>query len=437
MQFVSTRNPDKKVSFSKAVLDCIPSDGGLYTPAYEENLSSWILYMNENTSFTSIAGSLTSALIKEEFSPIISEAIATNAFPFEPALTQLDDRLYHLELYHGPTGSHKDFGISYLASCLEHICIMKETEAIVITDTTGETGSSIAQAFRNKKHLKAVLLYPKDAMRGLSSEDFIWNGGNIYPVEVNGSIDDCIELVRQIYNDRPLVEKYGLTLANTSNIGRLLPQTFFYTFAFTRLKNRVCSDIFYALSSSNYGNLIAGLYSWKFSLPVNGFITDCTASLRVDPMNMCELTDANIPLLQRGPANPAVPSNLERLESLFMTSPAVMKGLVFPAEVSKDERKTAAQQLLKNYNIKVSPQTADAYAAAVKRTEMVEEDGGVVVLISRDHPAFSSEVIRQMCGEEPEMPEHIAAVLKKMKSGKVIEPLKEEVLSILKEIKPE
>lgn len=435
MQFVSTRNPDKKVSFSKAVLDCIPSDGGLYTPAYEENLSSWILYMNENTSFTSIAGSLTSALIKEEFSPIISEAIATNAFPFEPVLNQLDDRLYHLELYHGPTGSHKDFGISYLASCLEHICIMKETEAVVITDTTGETGACIAHAFKNKKHLKAVLLYPKGSMRGLSPDSFFWNGGNIYPVEVNGSIDDCIELVRQIYNDRALVENYGLTLANTSNIGRLLPQTFFYTFAFTRLKNRVCSDIFYALSSSNYGNLIAGLYSWKFSLPVNGFITDCTASLRLDPANMCELTDAAVPLSKRGPANPAVPSNLERLESLFETSPAVMKGLVFPAEVSAEDRKAAARRLFVDYNIMVSPQTADAYAAAFKRTEMVEEDGGVVVLISRDHPAFSSDSIRQMCGEAPAMPANIAAVLKKIEPEKRIEPEKDAVVSILQELK--
>ncbi len=436
MQFVSTRNPDKKVSFSTAVLNCIPSDGGLYTPAYEENLSSWILYMNESTSFTSIAGSLTSALIKEEFSPIISEAIATSAFPFSPVLTQLDDRLYNLELFHGPTGSHKDFGISYLASCLEHICIMKEKEAIVITDTTGETGASIAYAFKNKKHLKAVLLYPKGMMRGLPEESFVWNGGNIYPVEVNGSAADCIELVRQIYSDHDLVEHYGLTLANTSNIGRLLPQTFFYTFAFTRLKNHVCSDIFYALSSSNYGNLIAGLYSWKFSLPVNGFITDCTSSLHVDTANMCDLMNGQIPLMERGPANPAVPSNLERLESLFATSPAVMKGLVFPAEVSKADRYAAADELFKNYRIKVSPQTADAYAASIKRNEMIEEDGGVVVLVSRDHPAFSAESIKEMCGEAPTMPSSIMSVLKKVDAKKVISPEKNQVVSILKELKP-
>ena len=115
MQFYSTRNPAIKVSFAQAVLDCMAADGGLYVPAYEENLRPWILYMNSKTSFASLAGALTSALIKEEFSPIISEAIATRAFPFSPQIRRLDDSLYVLELFHGPTGCYKDFGVSYLA----------------------------------------------------------------------------------------------------------------------------------------------------------------------------------------------------------------------------------------------------------------------------------------------------------------------------------
>ena len=106
MQFHSTRNPNVTVSFAHAVLDCMASDGGLYVPAYEENLRPWILYMNSGTTFASLAGALTSALIKEEFSPIISEAIATRAFPFSPEIRQLDESLYALELFHGPTGSH-------------------------------------------------------------------------------------------------------------------------------------------------------------------------------------------------------------------------------------------------------------------------------------------------------------------------------------------
>lgn len=435
MQFVSTRDPNNKVSFSHAILNCIPKDGGLYVPAFDENLTPWILYMDDKTPFTSIAGSLTSALVKEEFSPIISEAIATKAFPFSPVLKQLDDNLYHLELFHGPTGSHKDFGISYLASCLEHIGIMNDKKSVVLSYTTGEAGVSTAYALKDKKHLCAVLLYPKGTMRGLDPSYFVWNGGNIYPVEVEGTADDCHNLVRTIYADSQVVSDYSITVANTFNIGRLLPQAFFYTYAFTRLKNKVCSDIYYALSSGNYGNLIAGLYSWKFSLPVNGFITNCSVALCVDAKGKCVVPDAEIPLNMRSAADPAVPSNIERLEEIFATSPAVMRGLVFPAPVSSEDTKKALQELFVKYKVIVSPQTAEAYAAAKAKASFVAEDDGTVVLVSRDHPAFSAEKIRQMCGEAPEITEEIQAVLKPMTSGKVIAPDKDQVLKILQELK--
>ena len=152
MDISSTRNKKNIVTFSKAILDCLPQDGGMYIPAHEMNLRPWIYYMNENTSFSSIAGALTSALIKDEFSPIICENIATKAFPFSPELKQLDEKLYMLELFHGPTGCHKDFGISYLASCLEHILLMENKKATVLAVSNGETGACIAKAFENKNN---------------------------------------------------------------------------------------------------------------------------------------------------------------------------------------------------------------------------------------------------------------------------------------------
>ncbi len=435
MQFVSSRDPNKQVCFSQAVTDCIPPDGGMYVPAYEENLRPWILYMNETTSFSSIAGSLTSALLKEEFSPIVSETIAAKAFPFTPELRRLDDRLFSLELFHGPTGSHKDFGVSYLASCLEHILIMQEREAIVMAVTHGDTGCCISQAFRGKKRLKAVLLYVKGTMRGLEEKDFIWNGGNIYPVEIDGNLEDCYRVVRDIYADRQLVSRYGLTLANTVNIGRLLPQTFFYVYAFTRLKRIVYGDIYYALAASNYGNLVAGLYGWKFSLPVNGFITDSTPSLRVDLQGKCFVLDSVVPLYKRGAADPENPSNLDRLDKVFTANPAVLRGMVFPAEVTEADRCAAVKKLFMKYGQFFEPQTASAYAAAGKYRDMVSEDDGTVVLVSRDHPSFSSQMIKTLCGEAPEMPDHIRKLYEPVKPVKTVEPERTAVVNILHEIK--
>ncbi len=410
MQFHSTRNPNVTVSFAHAVLDCMASDGGLYVPAYEENLRPWILYMNSGTTFASLAGALTSALIKEEFSPIISEAIATRAFPFSPEIRQLDDSLYALELFHGPTGSHKDFGVSYLASCLEHILLMQNRRAIVFAISDGGIAPSVVYALRNAKHLKAVILFPEGQSYGFTAEDCIWNGGNIYPVEVAGTTSDCHAITKELFAHRDIIEKYNITLANTANIGRLLPQAFFYTFAFSRLKEQVYGDIYYALAAGNYSNLVAGLYSWKFSLPVNGFITDSTPALGVDASGKCQMLDSFVPVEKRYAADPGSPSNLERLEEVFLTMPAVMRGLVYPSKITDKDRESACKNLFMKYGLFADPATSGAYASAIKRAEMIRADDGAVVLVMRDHPAFEAERIRQWCGEAPSMPEVISAM---------------------------
>lgn len=420
MQFYSTRNPAIKVSFAQAVLDCMAADGGLYVPAYEENLRPWILYMNSKTSFASLAGALTSALIKEEFSPIISEAIATRAFPFSPQIRRLDDSLYVLELFHGPTGCYKDFGVSYLVSCLEHILLMQNKTAVVFAVSNGGLGASVIHALRGAAHLKAVVLFPAGRACGFEDADCIWNGGNAYPVELDGTLADCLALTKELFSHRDIIARYGVTLANTANIGRLLPQAFFYTFAFSRLKEEVYGDIYYAVDADNYANLVAGLYSWKFSLPVNGFVTDSTPALCADVSGKCQMPDSLVPLEKRGPADPANPSNLERLEEVFLTKPAVMRGLVFPAKVTDADCEAACKELYMKYGMFAGPAAAGAYAAALKRSDMIHADDGAVVLIARNHPSYEAAAIRRWCGEAPDVPERIAAARAVRSAGKLL-----------------
>ncbi len=414
MKFISTRcAPDaqKTVSFAEAILNPLPSDGGLYVPAFEENLRSWLLYMNDKTSFQSIAGSLTSGLIKEEFSPIISEAIATRAFPFSPELKQLDDGLFVLELFHGPTGNIKDFGISYFASCLEHVCIMQETNATVLAVTNGETGASIVSAFRGKKHLKAVLLFSDGCKaRGFTAEDLIENGGNVLPVEVDGTTAECFDVIREIYKDFRVVQKYNLTLANTVNIARLVPLTFCYAYAFSRLKTKVYGDIYYSGFSGNYSNLVAGLYGWKFGLPLTGFVANSTDSLVVDTLGKASVLDSVVPLYKRGEADPANPSSLERLEQVFSVSPQVLRALVYPAAVSEEDKERACKDAFMRYHYLMDPETAAAYAASQKRQDIVGQDDGTVVLLAKKHPSLSAGQVRKWCGEEPKTPEHLSGL---------------------------
>jgi len=404
MKFTSTRNPSVSVNFAKAILDCMPEDGGLYIPAEFADLRKWVLYTDEYTSFSNIAGTLTSACINDEFSPIICETIATKAFPFSPKIQKIDDNLFSLELYHTPSGSHKEFGVSYLVNCLETILTMKGGTATFLDATTGEIASSLARAIRGKNNLKAVLLFPKGFVRGLTKEDFVWNGGNVLPVEVDGDEKRCHELVREIFANRSLVEKYNLTVANTANIGRLMPQTFFYPYAFSQLKNQVNGGIFYAMPCGNYSNLVAGLYSWRLSLPVNGFICPTSDEIKVDLEGNCEIMDSIVDLKNRGNADPASPSNLERLEEIFSTSSLMLKHFVYPAQVSKEETEAACQKLFKDYGIYANKSTSRAYAASLKRNDIFGDEGSSIVLVMRDHPALDSEFIRHTLGKAPELP---------------------------------
>ena len=407
MRFVSTRDSKNIVTFRQALLDCMPADGGLYVPFEAEDLRKWILYADKHTSFANLAGTLTSALINKEFSPIICEAIAVRAFPFEPVVRQLDDNLFVLELYHGPTGTFKDFGVSYLTAALETVLQMEGEKAILLDATTGELGACMAQAMRGRRLLQSVLIAPKGCLRGISERDFVWNGGNIYPVEVDGTETDCHNLVRAVFSRQELVKKYHLTVANTANIGRLLPQSFFYTYAFSHIKHLVNGDIFYALSAGNYGNLVSGLYSWQLALPVNGFIVPGTANLCLDSQGHVMVMDSIVPLDKRPAADPSDPSNLERIENIFKANALMLRSFVFPAKVTEEAEQKACRELFMKYHIYADSQTSAAYAAACLRRDLVDSEDGAVVLVSREAPSLDEKFIRQNIGEAPERSEHI------------------------------
>ncbi len=434
MKFISTRNPENSVNFEKAVINCLPEDGGLFVPGEDRDLRKWILYTNQETSFQSIAGSLTSACVNDEFSPIICETIATKAFPFSPSLKKLKDNFYSLELFNTPTGSHKDFGISFLINCLETILTMKGQTGIFVDATVGELGASVARAMSGLKHLKAVLIYPKGKVRGLNESDFVWNGGNIYPVEIEGTEKDCHNLVRQIFDDKDLVEKLNLTVANTANIGRLMAQMFFYPFAFSRLKGQVNSAIYYAVPCGNYSNLVAGLYSWKLNLPVNGFICPTTDEIKSGFDGKIEIMDSLVDFVSREKADPASPSNLERLEDVFHNNSMMLKNLIFPGRVTEEQKGEACRELYMKYNIFADELTSAAYAAAKVRKELTEDEDETIVLVQRDHPALSSEWIRHNTGIAPEMPSNIAAALTKNELNRpflmTAEDIKQVILSL-------
>jgi len=407
MNFTSTRNNKLDVKFSQAVKDCIPEDGGVFVPSSIEDLRRWIYYIDENTSFASIAGSLTSALINDEFSPIICETIATNAFPFEPKVSQLDDHLFMMELYHGYTGYHRDFGISYLCSYLESTLQLTGGKAVFLDYTNGRLGALLAKVLKGKKNIKAVLVYQKGTVRGLSDEDLVWNGGNLYPIEMEGTKEQIKAEISKIFADKEFVHQHNLTVANTTNVCRLFAQLFFFPYSFAQIKHMVDSDLYYAMDSGNYGTLIAGLYSWRFALPVSGFLVPSTPLLEKNLAGEPIVLDSMVNINDRKDTDPINPANLERLENFFGDNSMMMRHFIKPTDVSEKLREKAAKELFVKYGVFADPGTARAYACIKENGSEVFDEEGTVVLTALNHPSLNEEYCRHVLGEAPQMPEHI------------------------------
>ena len=430
MQFTSTRNSNLKVSFSQAVRDCIPDDGGVFVPSSIEDMRRWIYYIDETTSFASIAGSLTSALMHEEFSPIICETIATAAFPVEPVVKQLGGSLFMTEMYHGFTGCHRDYGVSYLVSYLETTLQLKGGKAVFLDFTHGGLGALLSKILKGKKNIKAVLVYQKGTVRGLDEESLVWNGGNIYPVEMEGSEAEIKAAISEVFADREFVQTNGLTVANTTNVCRLLGQIFFFPYSFAQVKKKFNGEFYYAMGAGNYGSLMAGLYSWRFALPVNGFYVPSTTALARSANGSPVVLDSLVDLKVRGETNPAVPANLERLESFFGKNEMMMRNFIYPCDVSEEQRDAAAKELYMKYGIFADKETASAYAVVKENCSDVFDEDGAFILTAYNHPSLSSDYCRHVIGEAPEMPDEIKASFVPVQLGRPVIASVEELKKI-------
>ena len=430
MQFTSTRNSNLKVSFSQAVRDCIPDDGGVFVPSSIEDMRRWIYYIDETTSFASIAGSLTSALMHEEFSPIICETITTAAFPVEPVVKQLDGSLFMTEMYHGFTGCHRDYGVSYLVSYLETTLQLKGGKAVFLDFTHGGLGALLSKILKGKKNIKAVLVYQKGTVRGLDEESLVWNGGNIYPVEMEGSEAEIKAAISEVFADREFVQTNGLTVANTTNVCRLLGQIFFFPYSFAQVKKKFNGEFYYAMGAGNYGSLMAGLYSWRFALPVNGFYVPSTTALARSANGSPVVLDSLVDLKVRGETNPAVPANLERLESFFGKNEMMMRNFIYPCDVSEEQRDAAAKELYMKYGIFADKETASAYAVVKDNCSEVFDEDGAFILTAYNHPSLSSDYCRHVIGEAPEMPDEIKASFVPVQLGRPVIASVEELKKI-------
>jgi threonine synthase len=421
MRFASTKNTGTSVSFKTAVLRCLPEEGGLFVPASPPDLRQFMLHMDEETGFPEMLSSLIPVLFAEELDPAAAERIAASTAGFFPELIRLDPgtsggdgaRLSVLNLYNGPTGTFLDFAITFLAAFLEELLSAQSGRIMTVSAVRG-TGVSVAGAFLGRRGITAALLYPENfPILGIDPKDCINRGGNIIPIQVEGTTDDCQDLVAALVNDRPFAERHNITSANAVNPGRLLPQVFYFLYGFIQLKKNLAGELLFSLPTGNLGSLITGLYAWKFGMPVNGFIAAMNSNnaaggfIRGQGFSRRPLVATNSPQLDI-----TRPSNLERLETFYREAPVVMKNMVFPESIDDDTTLRTMKKVRERYGLFLDPQSAVAFAAAEK-TAAGKDFYGDIVVFATEHPARYAETIYKATGEHIPVPDKLKSLEQK------------------------
>jgi threonine synthase len=387
------------------------------------DIRQFFLYMDASTSYPELAAAVTPALFQGELNPFSAARVAESAFDFEPELIRLDDEFSLLNLYNGPTGFYKDFGIAFLAAVLEEL-LKNSGRALILSAVRGDAGTSMAHAFSGRKGIFLVLVYPSETIQGIDSAALAVNGGNVIPIQIRGTFDDCQRLVNETINDRGFAERYGVTSANAINPGRLLPQTFYFLYAFVRIKRYLKGDLVFSVPSGNFGNLMAGLYAWKFGMPVNGFIAAMNANNAFGEFIRGNQFAPRPPIATNSPAlDVSVPANYERLHSFYEEAPAVMRNMVYPASINDDLTLKTMEGVWKKYHTLIDPYTAVAFAAA-EALSVSRKWGDHVhtVVLATGHPAKKRDLILKATGQKIPMPETLSLLQKKVEPVAVIDP---------------
>jgi threonine synthase len=303
----------------------------------------------------------------------------------------------------------------------------------ILVATSGDTGSAVAHAFHGSPSIDVVILYPSGRVSELQEKQLTTLGGNVHSLEVNGSFDDCQRMVKEAFQDRALKSRLRLTSANSINIGRLLPQCFYYVFAATRraalggLPPTVC------VPSGNFGNLTAGLYAWQWGLSVRGFIAATNAN-DVVPAYLASGTftpRASVKTLSNA-MDVGNPSNFERMEEIFRADWKQMAGRIRGRAIDDARTLDTMRQIHARTGILVDPHTAVGCAAAWDHVAEAG-DGEQVIVASTAHPGKFADIVQSATGIAPEMPERLARCLTLPKLSHQVGPTLAELSAFLLE----
>jgi threonine synthase len=403
MKCRSTKNPAEQVSLTRAVLESLPADRGLYVPETMPDLSERVCSSLRDLSFEDLAFEVIRPYFDEDLSESELREVVAESLTFDAPVVSVAPAMQVLELWHGPTLAFKDFGARFMARTMSRLRGRVGEDLTVLVATSGDTGAAVASGFYGVEGVNVWVLYPKGRVSPVQEMQLTSFGGNISAVEVDGTFDDCQALVKHAFLDPDLDGPLTLTSANSINLARLLPQMFYYFRAWQQVADDGVLPTF-CVPSGNLGNLCAGLFARSMGLPVGGFV----AATNVNDAFVRFLRTGTVPhrSAQRTLSNAmdvAAPSNLQRIEWLFSGSREALHEVVHAHPVTDDTTLEVMARVYRDHGYVLDPHTAVGWRAAELHREAFPNQS--MVVLATAHPAKFPETVQRAIGREPELPE--------------------------------
>ena len=418
MILYSTQKSSPNVSFEEAIFRGLPPDNGLYMPTEIKRLPDSFFDTIQHLSLVEIAEAVCNNLLGDDLSEAEIASIITSSMNFEAPLFSLEPGVEILELFHGPSMAFKDFGARFMAAVMSHYLVKHQREIRILVATSGDTGGAVAQGFFNTPGISVTILYPSGKVSDIQEMQLTTLGGNVEALEIEGTFDDCQRLVKEAFLDADLRAKFNLASANSINIARLIPQSFYYFAAYAEAKRKGLSDpLVFSVPSGNFGNLSAGLMAYQMGLPVQAFVAACNANHPV-PDYLASGNYHPKPSVETisNAMDVGAPSNFIRMRLLAGEEIEQVRKIVKGYDSSDEKTKEIMLDVYQRTAYVMCPHTAVAYDGF---TQYAAEYSGDYygVLLSTAHYAKFLPTVEETLGTKVEVPARLAELLDKQKKS--------------------
>ncbi len=422
MIYFSTNKSSVPVSIKQATLHGLAPDGGLYIPSEMPRFSDAELKLLEGASFNNIAFAIARKFVGAEIPPDRLEEIIDNCCNFDTPLKRLDERTFVEELFCGPTLAFKDYGARFLARLTGYFAQEEQRLITVLVATSGDTGSAVAFGFQGVPNTRVVLLYPSGKVSPLQEQQLTTVGGNVHALEVKGDFDDCQRMVKQAFVDPLLNESLTLTSANSINISRLIPQSFYYAWATMHLRDAFgLREPVFSVPSGNYGNLTAGVMAKMTGFPIGHFIAASNANDSVTRYLEDGRYDPHPTITTLSTAmDVGNPSNFARLRYFFGNDHAAMGREITGISVSDGETTATIRSVYDRFGYVMDPHTAVGFRALERYRADAGSSATPGIVLSTAHPSKFIETIQDTLQMEIDIPERLRSLLEKKKQATLI-----------------